>query len=62
MVVETRCGGHLGWQEAPPDGTFGSSTSWSDVATTDFIAAIIETRREKDDIQHIKASTLRSKL
>jgi predicted alpha/beta-fold hydrolase len=48
MVVETRCGGHLGWQEAPPDGNFGSSASWSDVATTDFIEAILETRRKKN--------------
>jgi predicted alpha/beta-fold hydrolase len=47
MVVETRCGGHLGWQEAPPDGSFGSSASWSNVATADFIEAIIETRRKK---------------
>jgi hypothetical protein len=47
MVVETRCGGHLGWQEAPPDGSFGSSASWSNVATADFIEAIIETRRNK---------------
>jgi hypothetical protein len=35
---------HL-WQEAPPDGHFGSSSSWADVATTDFIEAILETRR-----------------
>jgi predicted alpha/beta-fold hydrolase len=49
MVVETKCGGHLGWQEAPPNGNFGSSASWSDAATTDFIEAILETRRKKNN-------------
>jgi predicted alpha/beta-fold hydrolase len=70
MVVETRCGGHLGWQEAPPDGNFGSSSSWSDVATTDFIEAILETRRKKskednnlDSIQILpKEAALRARL
>lgn len=47
MVVETRCGGHLGWQESPPDGKFGAIASWSDAATTDFIQSIIEVRRKK---------------
>lgn len=50
MVVETRCGGHLGWQEAPPNGNFGSSSSWADVATTDFIEAILEKRRNKSKV------------
>lgn len=36
MVVETRCGGHLGWQESPPEGGFGAS-SWADVAVADFL-------------------------
>mmetsp|Transcript_3405 Transcript_3405/g.7062 ORF Transcript_3405/g.7062 Transcript_3405/m.7062 type:complete len:498 (-) Transcript_3405:231-1724(-) len=48
MIVETRCGGHLGWQESPPqrDGTFDfSGTSWSDVATTDFIEAVLKAKR-----------------
>ena len=58
MVVKTRCGGHLGWQESPPpsrnaDGKelpltwFGGGIgSWSDVAVADFIEALLETRNE----------------
>ncbi|KAG7356564.1 alpha/beta fold family hydrolase [Nitzschia inconspicua] len=45
MVVETRCGGHLGWQESPPDTAFGSS-SWADVATADFFDAVMKTNTE----------------
>jgi predicted alpha/beta-fold hydrolase len=51
MVVETRCGGHLGWQESPPDGSMGSS-SWADVAAADFFDAIMAANAEsfgKDD-------------
>mmetsp|Transcript_37137 Transcript_37137/g.57598 ORF Transcript_37137/g.57598 Transcript_37137/m.57598 type:complete len:564 (+) Transcript_37137:99-1790(+) len=48
MVVETRCGGHLGWQESPPetDSAFGS-TSWSDKATADFFDSVIKSNMEK---------------
>jgi predicted alpha/beta-fold hydrolase len=44
LVVNTKCGGHLGWQESPPDtgSMFGFGTSWADTATTDFIVAILE--------------------
>ena len=43
MVIESRCGGHLGWQESPPDGgILHGGTSWADVATTDFIEAVFE--------------------
>jgi len=45
MVVETRCGGHLGWQEAPPKSAFGSS-SWSDTAASDFFDAILKVDAE----------------
>lgn len=49
MVVETRCGGHLGWQESPPEsGTlFGSTSSWADVATADFFDAIMKAKKEE---------------
>lgn len=49
MVVQTKCGGHLGWQEAPPGGSnIGNiGTSWADVATTEFIEAVLETRRKR---------------
>ena len=49
FVVKTKCGGHLGWQEAPPDtgNAFGFGTSWADTATTEFIAAVIKLRDEK---------------
>jgi len=56
LVVKTRCGGHLGWQECPPpltkDGkrTVSSlvrgSGSWSDVAVADFIEAVLQLREE----------------
>lgn len=60
VVVKTRCGGHLGWQESPPPtkdangnelqpSWFGSGIgSWSDVAVADFIEALIDIR--KNDI------------
>ena len=48
MVVETRCGGHLGWQESPPNSKhfldFGASP-WSDTASADFFQAIIDSKR-----------------
>jgi hypothetical protein len=49
MVVNTRCGGHLGWQESPPDtgNIFGFGTSWADAASADFIQAIINKKREQ---------------
>lgn len=48
MVVNTRCGGHLGWHESPPDSKslFGIGTSWADTATTDFIGAVLERNRK----------------
>lgn len=45
MVVETRCGGHLGWHETPPDSAFGAS-SWADTAASDFFDAILKTSSE----------------
>ena len=49
MVVRTKCGGHLGWQEAPPDtgNAFGFGTSWADMATTEFIDAVIKIRQQE---------------
>ena len=49
FVVKTKCGGHLGWQEAPPDtgNVFGFGTSWADMATTEFIDAVIKLRNEE---------------
>ncbi|KAL7459627.1 hypothetical protein ACHAWC_011378 [Mediolabrus comicus] len=54
VVVKTRCGGHLGWQESPPPsstgegggGLLGGSGSWSDVAVADFIEALLQIRQE----------------
>jgi predicted alpha/beta-fold hydrolase len=42
LVVNTRCGGHLGWQECPPDNKFGIGTSWADTASVDFIEAVLK--------------------
>lgn len=46
MVVETRCGGHLGWQESLPDSHFGSS-SWADEAASEFFDAVMKTNMER---------------
>jgi predicted alpha/beta-fold hydrolase len=49
VVVKTRCGGHLGWQERPPlskDGKRAVTGSWSDVAVADFIEALLQIREE----------------
>ena len=72
MVVETRCGGHLGWQESPPPNPDGSSppygTSWSNVAATDFIQAVLKTKessndgKRKGDGNVVPRTKLRSKL
>lgn len=41
MVVESKCGGHLGWHEAPPR-NYGLGKSWADSATTDFINVVFQ--------------------
>ena len=51
IVVKTRCGGHLGWQESAPAGS--GSGSWSDVAVADFIEALLQVR-EEDECQKKK--------
>ncbi|CAB9511582.1 lipase ABHD2 [Seminavis robusta] len=52
MSVETKCGGHLGWQESPPpqsqnnsDNDNGDRPSWAGRATADFIDAVLEIRK-----------------
>jgi hypothetical protein len=49
LVMETKCGGHLGWQQA----ISGQSSSWADEATTDFIGAVFDTfsRRRPNNCQ-----------
>jgi predicted alpha/beta-fold hydrolase len=49
LVVETRCGGHLGWQESPPDSdsSFGASC-WADVASADFFDSIMQVNVERN--------------
>ena len=59
MVMETTCGGHLGWHEAivqddtDPENRTKSwtqsllGTSWADVAMIDFIQAILEVHQER---------------
>jgi hypothetical protein len=46
MIVETRTGGHLGWQESSPKKGAGlfDYTSWSDVVSGEFINATIQTQ------------------
>lgn len=71
LVVKTKCGGHLGWQEAPAVG-YGMGKSWANAATCDFIDAALKmtangkecTTREKVDIVEslYAAKHLQSKL
>jgi len=49
IVVKTRCGGHLGWQESQGGGIFGFGTSWADKATVDFIQAILDNNNNKQE-------------
>jgi predicted alpha/beta-fold hydrolase len=53
MVVKTKCGGHLGWHEAPPDtgNVFGFGTSWADTATADFIDSVLKLNTSSDGFQ-----------
>jgi len=77
MCVETKCGGHLGWQESPPDSNaFGVGPSWADRATADFFGAILKSgnygqkatqqpsleAREGDDSTSGETPRFRSKL
>ena len=41
MSCETKCGGHLGWQESSPVDQDGFRPSWAGRATADFIDAIL---------------------
>ncbi len=43
LVVTTKCGGHLGWHEAPPSGSFGIGKSWADTAMADFFSSVLKT-------------------
>ena len=57
LVVKTRCGGHLGWHEAPPSGNFGIGKSWADTAMADFFSSVLKTN---DLLQKKKTSHLQS--
>jgi hypothetical protein len=48
LIVKTRCGGHLGWQESPPESesAFGAS-SWADVASADFFESVMQVNMER---------------
>jgi predicted alpha/beta-fold hydrolase len=70
LVVKTKCGGHLGWQEAPLDG-FGIGKSWAANAMSEFIDAVLKMREvhsiDKDEsinvVEDLYASTkLQSRL
>jgi len=59
MCVETKCGGHLGWQEASPD---SSQDRWADRCTADFFAAILEkeaTSRPQETASTANVETLK---
>jgi uncharacterized protein len=53
MSVETKCGGHLGWQESPPpneDGNAADRPSWAGRAAADFIDAILDIRQNHSSL------------
>jgi predicted alpha/beta-fold hydrolase len=50
IIVNTKCGGHLGWHECPPDGNMFVGTSWADTATMDFIDAVLQGHGISDEI------------
>jgi predicted alpha/beta-fold hydrolase len=56
LVVNTRCGGHLGWRECPPDHKFGLGTSWADRATVDFIEAVLKASVNVDNESSAEAN------
>lgn len=62
LVVNTRCGGHLGWRECPPDHKFGLGTSWADRATVDFIEAVLKASVEVDNESITEANAIKLKL
>ncbi|KAI2498033.1 alpha/beta hydrolase [Fragilaria crotonensis] len=62
LVVNTRCGGHLGWRECPPDHKFGLGTSWADRATVDFIEAVLKASVEVDNESITEANARKLKL
>ena len=47
MVMQTTCGGHLGWHEAHPNGGWGGS-SWADTAVVDFIQAVLDIQQNQE--------------
>ena len=48
IMVETRCGGHLGWQESPPSsGSAFGVTSWADAASADFFESVMQVNMER---------------
>ncbi len=52
LVVKTKCGGHLGWQEAPPSGKFGIGKSWGDTAMVDFFGSVLETNAVRNKMNN----------
>ena len=46
MVVKTKAGGHLGWQQAAHNEYFGTS-SFADAATVEFITAVLQDQNER---------------
>ena len=57
IVVKTKCGGHLGWQEARPGGGIVGK-SWAGDAMVDFIQAVLDDRRaERQKKNSIKVNT-----
>lgn len=64
MSVETKCGGHLGWQESPPPGnsTDSDRPSWAGRATADFIDAILDIRRDHSSPIEWRSSSVRNDI
>jgi predicted alpha/beta-fold hydrolase len=57
FVVKTKCGGHLGWQEAPPSG-WGIGKSWANDAVCDFMDAVLKMSTSEKDNQVAGANVI----
>ena len=57
IVAKTKSGGHLGWSEAVGLRSVLFGASWADKATTEFIDAVLQLKREGKDMESCLSSS-----
>ena len=57
IVAKTKSGGHLGWSEAAGLSSVLFGASWADKATTEFIDAVLQLKRENEGNDYGMSST-----